>query len=376
LNTGGDVCKAVLLLQDGTVFRGKGFGYPKRTIGEVVFNTGMVGYTEAMTDPSYKGQILTFTYPLIGNYGVPTYETLDRHHLPTYFESNRIQASGMIIHELCQTPSHWGSVKSLHEWLYKEEIPGIWGIDTRSLTMKLRVYGVMMGALEVSQDEVDVESLRQELAAAKAYGEQDFVKMVSVQAPIIYGEGSKSVALIDCGVKNSIIRELLNRSLRVIRMPYDSSASDILTYHPKGIVVSNGPGDPKLCNNTIAAVNDLVRNDVPTLGICLGVQILAISQGGDTFKLMYGHRGQNKPCTDLETGRSYVTSQNHGYAVDPASLKDTGLKMWFINADDKTVEGLYNESRSCLAVQFHPEASPGPYDTRFVFDSFCRKIRV
>jgi len=376
LAASGRVYNAALLLEDGTLFLGRGFGYPTQRVGEVVFTTGMVGYTESITDPSYRGQILTFTYPLIGNYGVPSYDVVDEHSIPLNFESDRAQVSGVVVSEVCRAPSHWRSKKSLDEWLYEEGVPGIEGIDTRELTKRLRVYGVMMGVIVVSEDEVDIEDMKTKLAKAEKYGEQDFVSMVSVKEPKIYGEGDKRVVLIDCGVKYGIIRELLKRGLKVIRVPYDTSASEILEYNPKGILVSNGPGDPKVCAKTIQTVRSLIDEDIPMLGICLGVQIIALSLGGDTYKLKYGHRGQNKPCLDLKTGRNYITSQNHGYAVDPNSVKGSGLEVWMINADDKTVEGVYHESKPLLAVQYHPEASPGPYDTTFIFDLFAEMMEV
>jgi carbamoyl-phosphate synthase small subunit len=372
----GRVYNAALLLEDGTLFLGRGFGYPTQRVGEVVFTTGMVGYTESITDPSYRGQILTFTYPLIGNYGVPFYDDADEHNIPLNFESDRAQVSGVVVSEVCRAPSHWRSKRSLDEWLYEEGVPGIEGVDTRELTKRLRVHGVMMGVISVSEDEVDVEDMRRRLARAERYGEQDFVSLVSIKETKIYGDGAESVVLIDCGVKYGIIRELLRRRLKVIRVPYDTSASEILEYNPKGILVSNGPGNPKLCAKTIETVRSLIDEDIPMLGICLGLQIIALSLGGDTYKLKYGHRGQNKPCLDLKTGRNYITSQNHGYAVDPNSLKGSGLEVWMINADDKTVEGVYHESKPLLAVQYHPEASPGPYDTTFIFDLFAEMMEV
>jgi carbamoyl-phosphate synthase small subunit len=376
LSTSGRVYNAALLLEDGTLFLGRGFGYPTQRVGEVVFTTGMVGYTESITDPSYRGQILTFTYPLIGNYGVPSYDDADEHNIPLNFESDRPQVSGVVVSEVCRAPSHWRSKRSLDEWLYEEGVPGIEGVDTRELTKRLRVHGVMMGVISVSEDEVDVEDMRRRLARAERYGEQDFVSLVSIKETKIYGDGAESVVLIDCGVKYSIIRELLRRRLKVIRVPYDTSASEILEYNPKGILVSNGPGNPKICAKTIETVRSLIDEGIPMLGICLGVQIIALSLGGDTYKLKYGHRGQNKPCLDLKTGRNYITSQNHGYAVDPNSLKGSGLEVWMINADDKTVEGVYHESKPLLAVQYHPEASPGPYDTTFIFDLFAEMMEV
>ncbi len=374
--TVGKVYNAALLLEDGTLFLGRGFGYPTRRVGEVVFTTGMVGYTESITDPSYKGQILTFTYPLIGNYGVPLYTDADAYGIPSNFESDSAMVSGIVVSELCRKPSHWRSKKTLDERLFEEGICGIEGVDTRMLTKKLRVYGVMMGAIEVSEDEIDIEDMRTSLARAQRYGEQDFVSIVSTRETKIYGEGNDKVVLIDCGVKYGIIRELLKQGLRVIRVPYDTSAAEILEYNPKGVVVSNGPGDPKVCEKTTQTVAELIDGNIPMLGICLGVQIIALSQGGDTYKLKYGHRGQNKPCIDLKSGRNYITSQNHGYAVDPTSINGSGLRVWMINADDKTVEGVYHETKPIWAVQYHPEASPGPYDTTFIFELFAHRMEV
>lgn len=371
-----DVLKAKLALDDGTVIDGYGFGFPTRTTGEVVFNTGMVGYTESLTDPSYRGQILCFTYPLIGNYGVPDYAVRDEHGLPVGFESESLQVSGAVVQEVCETPNHWASKMSLDEWLRLGKVPGIYGIDTRELTKRIRVHGVMMGVLEVAEKTSSDDALLESLRSSQQYGEINFVKEVSVKQPLEYGAGDKVVVLIDCGVKLSIIRELLQRGMKVVRAPYNISADEVLKYHPDGVLISNGPGDPKRCTETIKTVQDLFRKDVPMLGICLGTQILALALGGDTFKLKYGHRGQNKPCVVTDGGRrGYVTSQNHGYAIDPKSLSGTGLRPWFVNADDKTGEGLRHENGRCISVQFHPEASPGPYDTRYVFDEFDRILR-
>ncbi len=370
--------RAVLVLEDGTVFWGMGFGSPGVVVGEVVFTTGMVGYTESLTDPSYIGQILCFTYPLIGNYGVPPYSMVDEHGLPLHFESRSIKVEGVVVHEVCFKPSHWSSVMSIDEWLRMEGVPGIWGIDTRQLTMKLREQGVMMGALRVYEEgeEPSVEELR-ELIQEVDYGSTNYVARASVSSPVLYESthGRQGlIAVIDCGVKLSIIRSLLKRGYDVILLPYDVPASDIIAFEPRGVVVSNGPGNPKLCVETIKTVQSLVDYGVPILGICLGHQIISLALGADTYKLPYGHRGQNKPCIDLRTGRCYVTSQNHGYAVDPRSLEGTRLKLWFINADDKTVEGVIDEERRILGVQFHPEASPGPNDTAWIFDYFTKLL--
>lgn len=368
----GSVLKAKLLLEDGTVFNGDGFGFACRVVGEVVFNTGMVGYTESLTDPSYRGQILCFTYPLIGNYGVPDSSVKDEYGLPVGFESESLQVSGVVVQEVCRSPSHWASKMTLDEWLRRGKVPGISGIDTRELTKKLRVHGVMMGVLEVSETPSTDKVLLTMLKKSRRYNDINFIEEVSVKQPVEYGAGDKVVVLLDCGVKLNIVRELLRRGLKVIRVPYNTSSDEVLQYKPRGVVISNGPGDPKLCVETVTAVKELFGKGVPMLGICLGTQIIALALGGDTFKLKYGHRGQNKPCVDLVSGRGYVTSQNHGYSVDPESLKATGLRRWFVNADDKTFEGLMHENGRCISVQFHPEASPGPYDTTYVFDEFLR----
>ncbi|RLF06338.1 MAG: carbamoyl-phosphate synthase small subunit [Thermoprotei archaeon] len=370
--------RAVLVLEDGTVFWGRGFGSPGLAVGEVVFTTGMVGYTESLTDPSYIGQILCFTYPLVGNYGVPPYSMTDEHGLPLHFESWGIKVEGVVAHEVCFTPSHWSSIMDIDEWLRREGVPGIWGIDTRRLTAKLREQGVMMGALKTYEegDDLDIGELR-ELVRRVEYGSTNYVVRASVNSPVFYESmhGHRGlIAVIDCGVKLSIVRSLLRRGYDVILLPHNVTASEVMKLDPAGVVVSNGPGNPKLCMETIDVVRNLIEYGVPILGICLGHQIISLALGADTYKLPYGHRGQNKPCIDLRTGRCYVTSQNHGYAVDPSTLEGTGLKLWFINADDKTVEGVIDEGRRILGVQFHPEASPGPNDTAWVFDYFIKLL--
>lgn len=367
---------AVLVLEDGSVFRGKGFGAVGEAIGEVVFTTGMVGYCESLTDPSYRGQILCFTYPLIGNYGVPSYSHVDYYKLPLFFESHQIHVTGVIVHEACKTPSHWASVKSFPEWLEEEGVPGIEGIDTRMLVQKLREHGVMMGILSVSEEEVDEAELYRKLCKAEKYSARRFVEEVSPKEPVFHEiEDSRgTVVVLDCGVKLSIVRCLLKRKFSVVRVPYYYQLHDIMEFKPCGVVVSNGPGNPVLYEETVSTIRDIIEEKLPILGICLGNQLIALALGASTFKLKYGHRGLNKPCVDLTTGKSYVTSQNHGYAVDAKSLKGTGLKVWFINADDKTIEGLRHEKLPVISVQFHPEASPGPLDTAWVFDLFAEMV--
>jgi carbamoyl-phosphate synthase small subunit len=358
------------MLEDGTVFEGVGFGYPSEITGEVVFNTGMVGYTETLTDPSYRGQILCMTYPLVGNYGVPSFEVKDENGLPKFFESDHIQTKGLLLHDLSDVASHWSAIKTLDQWLYEEKIPGIYGIDTRALTKKLRINGVMMGAIIVSNEQVDDVRLKKLVSSAKYEG-LNFMPEVSTEVPQEYGEkGKECIVVIDTGVKYSIIRNIIRTGYRVVRLPWNTTYDQVMSYNPRGVVISNGPGDPKVCRGTIKTATKLIRTATPTLGICLGNQILALAGGANTYKLKYGHRGQNKPCVDLRSNMAYVTSQNHGYGIDPKSLKGTGFKVWFSNADDHTVEGIEHVNKPVIAVQFHPEASPGPYDCMFVFDRF------
>jgi len=359
-----------LQLEDGTRYIGKGFGYPNVVGGEVVFNTGMVGYTESLTDPSYRGQILCMTYPLIGNYGVPPDDDFDEFGLPRHFESRNIQVSGLIVNELSTVASHWNCRRTLDQWMYEEKIPGISGIDTRDLTKRLRVEGVMRGALSVSKGEISVNQLSKIIHETK-YDGVNFMDEVSVNKSQEYGNQSlPCVVLIDTGAKNSIIRNLLRIGFRVICVPWDTPIEEILSYNPKGVVISNGPGDPKLCKATINTTGKLITMSVPTLGICLGNQIIALAAGGETNKLKFGHRGQNKACTDVDTNNTFITSQNHGYGIEPESLSQTEFDVWYLNADDNTIEGIKHRTRPIIAVQFHPEASPGPYDSMFIFEKF------
>jgi len=357
-----------LILDDGTVLDGIGFGYSTVVFGEIVFNTGMVGYPETLTDPSYSGQILTLTYPLIGNYGVPDPAIKDDDGISSYFESDKIQVRGLVIHELSMTASHWNLSMTLDEWLYKEKIPGISGIDTRELTKKLRTSGVMMAALAVSDTEIDEAKVKKQLSSAQNYTTEKFMDVVSTKDEQVFGKDKKTVVVIDTGVKNAILRNIREIGYKVVKVPWNSSIEKILSYKPKGVVVSNGPGDPQNCPDTIKTAKSLIEKNIPTLGICLGAQILGLAGGADTYKLKYGHRGQNKPCVNLENDQVYVTSQNHGYCISPDTLKNSEFNLWFSNTDDKTVEGIKHKKQKCIAVQFHPEASPGPYDCKFVFE--------
>ena len=340
----------------------------------LVFNTGMVGYPESMTDPSYAGQVLCFTYPLIGNYGVPSGEEKDVFGLPRNFESGGIKVTGLVVQEHCQRPSHWASVQTLSAWMADQGVPGIEGVDTRALVSTIRERGVMMCALANGPEVASRRELRGLLEKAARYDSVDFVRRVSVSKAETYGVSEKRVVVIDCGAKESIIRNMLGRGYAVVRMPFDSSYADVMKHDPEGRDSQQRPGDPRLCVDTVKTTARLVDSEVPVLGICLGEQVLGMSQGAETYKLKYGHRGQNKPVVDLISGRGYVTSQNHGYAVDPETLSKTGLKPWFVNGDDKSVEGVVHEDKPCIAVQFHPEAAPGPYDTEFVFDRFTEMI--
>jgi carbamoyl-phosphate synthase small subunit len=366
--------KAILALEDETIFLGSGFGYPCEVSGEVVFNTGMTGYPEALTDPSYSGQILVQTYPLIGNYGVP-YSIKDNYGIPLHFESDRIQVKGYVVHSLTKNPSHWALNKTLDQWLFEQKVPGIEGIDTRELTKKLRMKGTMLGILKVA-DEIDVEEVKQKLKEIQDPNQRNLVKEVSIAELIIYeSEKSPTVVIVDCGCKFGIIRNLVSRKVKVVRVPYDYPIKKILDFNPSGVIISNGPGDPKKCISTTNIVKELIETEIPIMGICLGNQILALASGANTYKLKFGHRGQNHPVIDLTTKKCYITSQNHGFAIESNSLNGTNFDIWFINANDKTVEGIKHKEKPIFGVQFHPEASPGPCETSFLFDEFIKEVR-
>ena len=350
-------CTARLVLEDGTTFEGYGFGHRNDASGETVFNTGMVGYPESLTDPSYKGHILVFTYPLMGNYGIPENKLLDG--LPSPFESDSIQPSGVIVSEYADSPSHWDSAISFDEWLKKNKVPGIYGIDTRKLTKHLRASGTMLGKIVLNKDIPFYDP-----------AEHNLVSLVSIDKPKLYRKGKKRVVLIDCGCKYSILRSLLKRNLSVLRVPWNH---DFLDEEYSGVLISNGPGNPKKCEQTADLVRKVLARGTPTFGICLGNQILALAADGDTYKLKFGHRSQNQPCVRVGEKRCYITAQNHGYAVDTRTLPD-GWEPWFINANDGTNEGIRHRSKPFMSVQFHPEAAPGPMDTNFLFDLFLEMI--
>lgn len=346
--------KGSLCLEDGTCFQGFSFGREKSVFGEVVFNTGLVGYNESLTDPSYKGQILVFTYPLIGNYGVP--QEKKEYNLSTSFESDRIHVSGAVVSTYSSSSDHWNSVKSLSQWLREQDIPSLQGIDTRALTQRLRTKGAMLGKI-VFEKEPDFYDPNKD----------NLVEKVSISQPGAYNpQGKIKVIVVDCGAKNNIIRSLVKRNCCVIRVPWDY---DFFHYSFDGVLVSNGPGDPKMCPQTVSLIRKCLEKEIPTFGVCLGHQILALAAGANTYKLKYGHRSQNQPCLQVGTKRCFITSQNHGYAVETDSLP-SGWIPWFVNINDNTNEGIKHESKPFLSVQFHPEHSPGPVDTEFLFDTF------
>jgi len=330
----------------------------------------MTGYPEALTDPSYRGQILCLTYPLIGNYGVPSLDAKEN-GLPAFFESDQIQVRGLVVHEVCETPSHHESVRSLNEWLRDEGIPGLCGVDTRRLARTLRERGVMLGSIKSGEN-----SEAKEASFIPNPNQTNLVAEVSArEKKIYYPENANRIVLIDCGVKYGIIRNLLRRRMAVIRVPFDTTTDAILQEEPVGVVVSNGPGDPKICQQTTQTIHQLIEYGIPILGICLGNQLIALAEGGDTYKMKYGHRSQNQPVLDVETARCYITTQNHGYAVEKTSLEQAGLQVWFVNANDHSIEGIKHPKKPCMAVQWHPEASPGPTDTEFIFDHFLKEVR-
>ncbi len=414
-----------LVLEDGSSFPGESFGSHGSIAGEVVFTTGMVGYPESLTDPSYKGQILVCTYPLIGNYGVAAREKFGVRSSQfavrsSEFESDRIQISGLIVADYSEEFNHWAAASSLADWLSENNVPALTGIDTRALTKRLREKGVMLGKIVVDRDVplfdpnamnlvsqvscaapvecgagmASMQETEQAGAAGRHGGETSHVAVVEhgegatnrrrEAAPTMEnrrreaapteachgraGRHSPHVVVLDCGVKASIISSLLARGADVTRVPWDFPPADLKF---SGLLISNGPGDPKMCGRTIENIRKVMKLGVPILGICLGNQLLALAAGADTYKLRYGHRGQNQPCVNMETGRCYITSQNHGYAVHERTIPPNWEPL-YRNANDNTNEGIKHRTRPFVGVQFHPEASPGPTDTGFVFDDFLR----
>jgi carbamoyl-phosphate synthase small subunit len=352
--------KAILELENGKTFVGYPFGYENSVAGEVVFNTAMTGYPESLTDPSYKGQLLVATYPLIGNYGVPGKRK--KHDLLEYYESSKIQISAFVISDYSDTYSHWNAANSLSEWMKEQHIPGIAGIDTRALTKILREHGSMLGRILVEDEEIPFYDPN----------EQNLVDQVSIKEKQEYGEGEFRIVLVDCGVKNNIIRELLKRNAKVIRVPWDYDYSQ-LAYD--GLFISNGPGDPTQCARSIEHLKRAYQGDVPIFGICLGNQLMALAAGAETYKLRYGHRGHNQPVLLVDSDQAYITSQNHGFAVSNETLPDEWRPL-FVNLNDETNEGMKHKSKPFFSTQFHPEASGGPTDTSFLFDEFMKNVKA
>lgn len=351
--------KASLILDDGTVFTGTSFGYEKSVAGEVVFNTAMTGYPESLTDPSYAGQILAVTYPLVGNYGVPPHRNCDG--LSSFWESERIQASGLVVSDYSDGFSHWNAVESLSGWLDREQIAGITGVDTRELTKLLREKGSMKGKI-VIEGEKDIPFTDP--------NRENLVAKVSCREIIRYGSGSKEVVLVDCGVKHNIIRCLLKRGVTIVRVPWDYDFNG-LSYD--GLFISNGPGNPDLCDKTVGHIRESMAKEKPVFGICMGNQLLARAGGAKTYKLKYGHRSHNQPVRMVGTNRCFITSQNHGYAVDDRTLGEE-WEPWFVNMNDGTNEGIRHKTKPFFSVQFHPEAASGPTDTEFLFDEFVKML--
>ena len=363
--------KAFLILADGTVFEGKSIGAQGKTIGETVFTTGMTGYLETLTDPSYFGQIVTQTFPLIGNYGV----------IPQDFESGRSWVKGYVVRELCDLPSNFRCQTTLDVYLKEQNIIGICGIDTRALTKKLRESGVMNGMI-LSGDEAEADfsnCIKYYIEEIKKYRIKKAVESVSISEKICKNDKSdsdvksqqKKVVLWDFGAKSNIARELMKRNCEITVVPYDTDADMIKQMNPDGIMLSNGPGDPADNTKIIQEIAKLCESNIPVFGICLGHQLLALARGASTSKLKYGHRGGNHPVKNLETGRVYITSQNHGYAVEAQSLPSFA-KMSFMNVNDGTCEGVKYCDIPAFSVQFHPEACGGPKDTNFLFDDFIK----
>ena len=361
MGAGSDVMKARLVIEDGTVVEGPGFGAESTRFGELVFNTGMTGYQEALTDPSYNGQILMLTYPLVGNYGI----------LPEANESGKIWTWGLVVREWARTPSHRSSTMTIDRFLKDHDIPGIEGVDTRALTIKTRSRGVLRAAI-TTESHLSTEEILRKVQTMPFPDKENLVAEASVKEMTkLKGRGEGTVALIDTGVKENIVRNLQRRFGTVVKVPWNATSGDVEALRPDGIFMSNGPGDPAhpdIMKHTVPMLRDVMEK-YPTQGICLGHQLLALAYGLKTYKLKFGHRGANQPVKNLETGRVYITSQNHGFAVDPASCPEDVL-ITEVNANDGTVEGLRHRKLPVLSSQYHPEACPGPKDTEFMFDRF------
>ena len=353
-----------LVLNDGTEFHGKSFGHDAPVAGEVVFNTAMMGYPESLTDPSYAGQLLTMTFPLVGNYGVPPF-TIGENRIPSFMESDKIYASALIVSDYSEEYSHWNAVESLSAWLKREKVTGITGIDTRELTKVLREHGVMMGKILFDDEPDNVPEAD--------YEGVNFVDRVSTKDIIRYNEGAgKKVVLVDCGVKANIIRELVDRKVEVIRVPWNY---DYTSMEYDGLFLANGPGDPDMCSDAVEIIRKQMNiSTKPICGICMGNQLLSKAAGASIYKLKYGHRGHNQPVRMVGTNKCFVTSQNHGYAVDAKTLGKDWEEL-FVNMNDGSNEGIRHKTNPWFSSQFHPEASSGPVDTEFMFDKFVETLK-
>lgn len=351
---------AKLILEDGTVFVGKSFGSERSVAGEIVFNTAMTGYPESLTDPSYAGQILVSTFPLIGNYGVPK-DDRDENNLPLYFESERIHVTALIISDYSFEYSHWNARESLSDWLKENNVPGLYDIDTRALTKIIREKGAMLAKIEFEGETVEFHDPNKD----------NLVAQVSTKEVVTYGHGRKKIVMVDTGAKYNIIRCLLKRDTTVIRVPWDYDFNQI---DYDGLMLSNGPGDPQMCQATIANIKKAIAVGKPIFGICLGNQLLGIAAGCTTYKLPYGHRAHNHPVIRVGTEQCYITSQNHGFALDTTTLPDE-WEASFVNINDGTNEGIRHKTKPYFSSQFHPEASSGPTDTEKFFDEFLDNIK-
>ena len=367
-----------LYLQDGSVFLGQFFGYPGETQGEVVFSTGMTGYPQSLTDPSYEGQILVFTYPLIGNYGVPNPIYIKK--ILQNLQSPSIHTRGLIVSSSIDDKSHWQAKKTLSKWLFENKIPALQGIDTRALTQKLREKGEMVGRIAKVQGHRSKLKIK-ESKKIRNYEEENLAANVSCKKPIIYKNGKRKILLIDCGVKHSIIKALFDLKCTINRIPWDINPfstrlkqAGFSLQEVDGVIISNGPGDPKKLGKTISLIREILKQKIPTLGICLGNQLLCLAAGGDTYKLKYGHHSANQPVRLSRTKKAYITSQNHSYAVKTTSL-GRDWQEWFVNLNDNTNEGIKHKRLPFMSVQFHPEGSPGPKDTNWVFEEFINILK-
>ncbi|TCO71063.1 glutamine-hydrolyzing carbamoyl-phosphate synthase small subunit [Marinisporobacter balticus] len=350
----------ILYLEDGTVYKGKGFGKKGTSVGELVFNTSITGYQEILTDPSYAGQIITMTYPLIGNYGINSSES----------ESSKIYAKGLVTKSIDQNPSNYMSEYTLEEMLQKMGIVGICDVDTRSITKRIRNEGALKCI--ISNEDLSMEQLDEILKEKKL--KEDWMKIVGTKEVFhIEGKGPK-IAVLDFGIKQNILNNLKYRNCDITVFPYDTSYEEIMNSSPDGVLLSNGPGNPKAATEAIETIKKIIKK-IPTFGICMGHQVLSLAVGGDTYKMKYGHRGGNHGVYDITRDKAYITSQNHGYAVDRKSVEENGMEITHINLNDNTVEGMRHKELPVFSVQYHPEGAPGPTDSTYLFDKFIDHLK-